>query len=99
MGASARIIRRIFVLQGLTIGLVGTTVGTVLGVVACYVLDRYQLIQLRAEVYQITHLRFEVLPLDVLTVVASAIAVCFVATLYPARQAGRLDPAEALRNQ
>jgi lipoprotein-releasing system permease protein len=99
MGASAPVIRRIFVLQGLTIGLVGTTAGTVLGVVACYVLDRYELIRLSAEVYQITHLKFTVLPLDVLTVVGSAILVCYLATLYPARQAGRLDPAEALRNQ
>ena len=99
MGASAGVIRRIFILQGLTIGVAGTTVGAVLGIAACYLLDKYQLIQLRAEVYQITHLRFQVLPLDVLTVVLSAVAVCFLATLYPARQAGRLDPAEALRNQ
>jgi lipoprotein-releasing system permease protein len=99
MGAPAWMVRRIFVLQGLTIGGVGTAVGAVLGVVACYVLDRYELISLSAEVYQITHLKFEVRPLDVLIVVGAALAICYVATLYPARQAGRLDPAEALRNQ
>jgi lipoprotein-releasing system permease protein len=99
MGAPAAAIRRIFIYQGLTIGLVGTAVGTGLGLVACTVLDRYQIIRLNPDVYQITHLPFRVLPLDVVIVVASAVAVCFLATVYPARQAGRLDPAEALRNQ
>ena len=99
MGASARAIRRIFVLQGLTIGVIGTVGGTVLGLVACYIAEKYELIKLPGDVYQITHLQFRVLPLDVLTVVVSAILVCYLATIYPARQAGRLDPAEALRNQ
>jgi lipoprotein-releasing system permease protein len=98
MGAPARVIRRIFVYQGLTIGLVGTAAGTVAGLVVCYVADRYQLVRLPADVYQITHIPFHVMPLDVVVVVLSAIAVCLVATLYPSRQAGRIDPAEALRN-
>ena len=63
------------------------------------VLDHYQLIKLSGEVYQITYLPFRVLPLDVTIVVVSAVVVCWVATIYPARQAGKLDPAEALRNQ
>jgi lipoprotein-releasing system permease protein len=50
-------------------------------------------------VYQIAHLPFRIEPLDVLAVFASAVLVCLVATIYPSRQAGRLDPAEALRNQ
>jgi len=99
MGASSRVIRRIFVLQGLTIGLVGTLAGTVLGLIVCEVADRYRLISLPADVYQITYLPFHVEPLDVAIVVVSAIVVCFVATIHPARQAARLDPAEALRNQ
>jgi lipoprotein-releasing system permease protein len=99
MGASSRSIRRIFVYQGLTIGLVGTAAGTILGLIVCYVADRYRLIHLPADVYQITYLPFRVLPQDVLVVVVAAIAVCYLATIYPARQAGRLDPAEALRNQ
>ena len=99
MGASARVVRRIFILQGLIIGLVGTVGGTVLGVVASVVLDRYQLIKLSGEVYQIAYLPFHVHPWDVVIVVLSAMAVCLVATLYPSRQAARIDPAEALRNQ
>jgi lipoprotein-releasing system permease protein len=99
MGAPARAIRRIFVLQGLTIGLTGTVVGTTLGLIVCWVADRYQLIKLPGDVYQITYLPFHVLPRDLALVVLSAIAVCLLATIYPSRQAGRLDPAEALRNQ
>jgi lipoprotein-releasing system permease protein len=98
MGAPAAAIRRIFMYQGLTIGLIGTISGTMLGLLVCYVADRYQLVRLDPDVYQISHLPFRVLPLDVLVVVVSAVAVCYVATLYPSRKAGGLDPAEALRN-
>jgi lipoprotein-releasing system permease protein len=99
MGARAGAIRRIFIYQGLTIGLLGTGSGTVLGLLVCFVADRYRLITLPADIYQISYLPFRVLPLDVTIVVLAAVAVCFFATLYPSRQAGRLDPAEALRNQ
>ena len=99
MGASAGVIRRIFILQGLTIGLIGTLGGTALGLIACALLNHYEVIRLPSDVYQITHLPFLVQPTDVAVVVASAIGVCLLATLYPSRQAGRIDPAEALRNQ
>ncbi len=99
MGASAPAIRRIFILQGLTIGLLGTGAGTILGVIISRLADHYQLIKLSGEVYQITYLPFKVLPVDVMVVVLSAVAVCLLATIYPARQAGRLDPAEALRHE
>jgi lipoprotein-releasing system permease protein len=99
MGAPAAVVRRIFVLQGLTIGLIGTIGGTILGLVVCFVADRYRLIKMPADVYQIDHLPFRVQPLDVTVVVVAAVAVCLVATLYPSRQASRIDPAEALRNQ
>jgi lipoprotein-releasing system permease protein len=97
MGAPASAIRRIFIYQGLTIGLVGTFAGTILGLIASRIADRYQLIKLSGEVYQITYLPFRILPLDVTIVIVSAVVVCLLATIYPARQAGRLDPAEALR--
>jgi lipoprotein-releasing system permease protein len=61
--------------------------------------ERYKLIKLPPDVYQITYLPFRVEWSDVIVVVVSAVIVCVVATMYPARQAGRLDPAEALRHQ
>ena len=99
MGASARSIRRIFMLQGLVIGVVGTVVGAGAGVLVATVLDRNQLIRIPADVYQLSHLPFTVVPSDVVLVVAAAIVICFVATIYPSRQAARLDPAEGLRHE
>src|SRR5579871_1436424 len=88
MGARAATIRRIFMYQGLAIGLAGTGLGTVLGLAVSLVADRYRLIPLRADVYQISYLPFRVQPLDVAAVVISAVAICLAATLYPSRQAG-----------
>jgi lipoprotein-releasing system permease protein len=97
MGASARSVMFIFLLQGLIIGIVGTVVGASLGVAASRVLDRYQIISMPGDVYDVTYLPFRVLPGDLVLVVIGAVLVCFVATLYPSRQAARLDPAQALR--
>src|SRR6185437_12241802 len=99
MGASAGSIRRIFVLQGLIIGLTGTAVGTAAGVAIVYVLDRFKLIHVPIDVYQISYVPFTLLPLDLLTVVAAAVLICLLATIYPSRQAAKLDPAQALRYQ
>jgi len=99
IGASATSIRRIFMLQGLVIGLVGTAVGTAAGVGAATVLDRLRVIQIPADVYQLSYLPFTVVPRDVVLVVAAAVVICFVATIYPSRQAARLDPAEGLRHE
>ena len=99
MGASTASIRRIFVFQGLIIGLVGTTFGAALGTSLIYVLDRYKLIRIELEVYQISHVPFVLQPLDFVVVVVTAVLICFVATIYPSRQAAKLDPAQALRYQ
>jgi len=97
MGASARSVTVVFMLQGLLIGIVGTSVGATAGYAASYVLDRYKLIRVPVDVYQVSHVPFTVLPLDFVLVVAAAILICFVATIYPSRQAAKLDPAQALR--
>jgi lipoprotein-releasing system permease protein len=97
MGASARSVTIIFMLQGLVIGMVGTTVGALAGFVVSYVLDRYELIRVPADVYQVSHVPFTILPGNFALVVVVAVLVCFLATIYPSRQAAKLDPAQALR--
>ena len=99
MGASSRSIRRIFVLQGGIIGAVGTTVGAVCGFVISYVADRYQLVRVPIDVYDIAWIPFAIQPVDFLLVIGAALVICLLATIYPSRQASRLDPAEALRYQ
>jgi lipoprotein-releasing system permease protein len=99
MGASARSVTVIFMMQGLIIGIVGTTAGAALGYALSTVLDRYKLIRVSMDVYQVSHLPFTVLPRDFGLVVVAAVLVCFLATIYPSRQAARLDPAQALRYQ
>ncbi|MBI2835663.1 MAG: lipoprotein-releasing ABC transporter permease subunit [Acidobacteria bacterium] len=99
MGASSRRIMRIFMLEGLIIGCVGTLIGAVGGYLLAWVLDRYRLVRVPMDVYQVSYVPFKVLPLDFTLVVVLAIVVCFVATIYPSRQASRLDPAQALRYQ
>ena len=97
MGASARSVTTIFMAQGLIIGLVGTTAGASAGYAVSAVLDRYKLIRVPVDVYQVSYVPFTLLPRDLALVVGAAILVCFVATIYPSRQAARLDPAQALR--
>lgn len=97
MGAGAGSVTAVFMMQGLIIGLVGTSAGASAGYGLSYVLDRYKLIRVPVDVYQVSHVPFTVLPLDFVLVVAAAVFVCFVATIYPARQAAKLDPAQALR--
>ena len=97
MGATDRSIRRIFVLKGMAIGTVGTSLGVALGVLLCSLLKTYQFIELPSDVYYITKLPVQLALLDVGIIAGAALMVCFLATLYPARQASRLDPVEAFR--
>jgi lipoprotein-releasing system permease protein len=97
MGTSSVRVMTIFMMQGLVIGVVGTTVGGLCGLALCWVLDSYELIQIPMDVYQVSHVPFIVQPLDFLVVVVATIAICFLATIYPSRQASRLDPVQALR--
>jgi lipoprotein-releasing system permease protein len=97
MGTSSRRVMLIFMLQGLIIGLVGTGVGAAGGYGLSWFLDRYKLIRLPVDVYQVSYVPFTVLPLDFTVVIVSAVVICFLATIYPSRQASRLDPVQALR--
>jgi len=97
MGTSSVRVMAIFMMQGLVIGVIGTTVGSLCGLALCWVLDTYELIQIPMDVYQVSHVPFVVQPRDFIVVVVSTIAICFLATIYPSRQASRLDPVQALR--
>ncbi len=97
MGASRGAITRIFMLQGTVIGAVGTAIGALLGWGACLIMDRYRLLRIPEDVYQISYVPFRLLPFDAAVVVVAALLVCFLATIHPARGASKLDPAESLR--
>ena len=97
MGASARSVTTIFMMQGLIIGIIGTTVGASAGYGLSLLMTRYRLIRVPADVYQMSYVPFRVLPGDMLLVVVGAILICFFATIYPSRQAAKLDPVQALR--
>jgi lipoprotein-releasing system permease protein len=97
MGASKRSIMLVFLLQGTIIGVIGTALGALAGTAIATIADRYRLISIPSDVYQVSYLPFKVLPGDLVSVIIGAVVVCFIATLYPSRQAAKLDPAQALR--
>jgi lipoprotein-releasing system permease protein len=97
MGATRKTIRRVFALEGLIIGIVGTGLGTALGAALCDLLRRYQFIRLPSDVYYISTLPVLLDPANILLVSGSSVLICFLATLYPSAQAARIDPAEAIR--
>lgn len=97
MGMPAASIRRIFLAQGFMIGTVGTILGLTLGLAAAFALDVGKLIKLDPQVYFIDHLPVARQPLDIVTTVLASLLIAAVATVYPAMQASRLLPVEALR--
>jgi lipoprotein-releasing system permease protein len=97
LGATRRMVRKIFALEGLLIGVAGTVTGMILGGLLCFLLRRYQFIKLPSDVYYISTLPVDLSPGILVLVGASSILICFLATLYPSRQASLVDPAEAIR--
>jgi len=96
MGAGWGSILRVFVLMGTVIGLVGTTLGTGLGLFGCWALDKYQY-PLETDVYYLSSLPVVVEPMNTVVIAWVALGVCFFSTLYPAWRAASLDPVEGLR--
>ncbi len=97
MGATAQSIMRIFIFEGLIIGVLGTALGLLGGYFLCMLLAKYQFISLPSDVYYISRLPVQMNGIDFILVAVCAIGISFLATLYPSWQASRLDPAEALR--
>jgi lipoprotein-releasing system permease protein len=99
MGMPASSIRRIFLYQGVVVGAVGTGGGLVLGLAVALLLEKYRLIALDPSVYFIDHLPVSIQPMDVLMIVAASMLIAALATLYPAKQAAKLYPVEAIRHE
>ena len=97
MGARRNQIRRIFMLQGVPIGVVGSAIGLTLGYTLCHFADKYRWLRLEEQVYAMSFVPFEARWVDGVWIAAAAILVSFLATLYPARNATRIAPAEVLR--
>ncbi len=97
MGATTQNIRKIFVFNGMVIGTIGTLCGACLGFVLCILLKQYRFIELDPDVYYITTLPVDLKVLDVVLIASAAMVICFLATLYPAHQASKVDPVEAIR--
>ncbi len=96
MGATHSIIRRIFIIKGMIIGLFGTFLGTLFGVIVCFFLKKYDFIQL-PEAYPFSTLPVQLEYTDVIIISVSAIIICFLSTLYPSYKASKMDPVEAIR--
>lgn len=99
MGMTAKSIRRVFFTQGLVIGVFGTTLGVVLGLVVSTLVGTYKLIRLNPEVYMIDHLPVATQAGDVLVTIVASIGIAALATLYPSQQAAKLYPIEAIRHE
>ena len=97
MGAARKSVMKIFVFQGMFIGGSGAVFGLAGGLVLCKLLAKYQFVQLPSDVYYITTLPVKLETFDVAVIMGSALIISLLATIYPAWQAGRLDPVEALR--
>ncbi len=97
MGAKRRQIRRIFIFQGMLIGVIGTVIGLIVGYAISWAAGTYHLVSLSAEVYSIDYVPFAMRVQDGILVALVAIGVSFIATLYPSWSAASVLPAEALR--
>jgi lipoprotein-releasing system permease protein len=97
LGATSRGIRRVFFYQGAMIGVIGTLLGTGLGLVWCWLANAFRLIRLPAEIYEIAFVPFRIQIPDLLLIVGVALLISFASTLFPSQRASRVDPVHALK--
>lgn len=97
LGAGTGSIMLVFVAEGVLIGAVGTLVGTVLGATLGWIQQTYEIVKIPGDVYQLSALPMRIHAPDLLLFAVSALVISLLATLYPSRQAARLDPVEVLR--
>ncbi len=99
LGASGRMMRRLFLALGLLIGVVGTVIGEALALILALIQQRFQIIPLPAEAYYMKSAPVELSPLDFVIVASVALTLCALAAYVPARVASRIKPVEAIRFQ
>jgi len=97
LGMTKHRIRRLFILEGLWLGIAGVVLGNIVGLLLCYLLGKYRFIQLPPEIYSIQYLPVAVEPFDVFWVSALTLLLALLASIYPAQRAASLMPAEAIR--
>lgn len=98
MGATVADVRRVFVLKGLIVGGAGTAAGLLLGAGGCWLLAHYHFIHIEKKIYGISTLPVEAHPLTFAIVALASMMLCWIAALYPARQAARQMPVEVFRS-
>jgi lipoprotein-releasing system permease protein len=97
MGATSKAISRIFTIQGLIVGLVGAVLGTIIGWLVCYIQIKYKVFTLPADIYFLDWLPVQMQLMDFVAIDVVAVLLSFLAAVYPARKASKLDPVEAIR--
>lgn len=98
-GAAPRVIKRIFFIQGSIIGIIGTTVGVIIGLLFCYLANRFELIKVPSDIYQMSFVPFRIGLFDFLAVVFVTLLITFTATLIPSQKAAGVNVVDAIKNE
>jgi lipoprotein-releasing system permease protein len=98
MGATPAEVRWIFQLKGIIVGAAGTVLGLIIGALTCFALARYQFIHIPSKIYGISTLPIDAEPLSFVLVAVASMVLCYLATIYPAKQASRETPVEVFRS-
>jgi lipoprotein-releasing system permease protein len=97
LGATPRSIKKIFFLQGVMIGVIGTSAGVLLGLFCCWLANTFELIKVPVDIYQISYVPFHIKITDLLMIIGVSLTISLLSTLFPSHRASRVDPVVALK--